>query len=102
MLIRNKYFPYPVLSKDNTAYNSSSFNNDVITEVDGFNVKLTLTAFTNNEEINQLIKNKEISIVHHIECAQTCYREAIVTYDKQVVHSISQKRLVGLFKLIHF
>lgn len=99
MLIRNKYFPYPVIANGNDSYATSKFTSDVDFEKNGYNIKLILKASINNAGINELIKNKKASIVHHIECVQTCYRHAVVTDESETVYQIHQSKLNGAIQI---
>ena len=42
MLIRNKYFPYPVIAKGNESYATATFTSDVDYEKNGYYVKFIL------------------------------------------------------------
>ena len=61
MLIRNKHFPYPIIAEGNDSYASANFITDVDSERDGYYVKFTLKASTNNVGMNDLIKDKKAS-----------------------------------------
>lgn len=99
MLIRNKHFPYPVIAEGNDSYASANFITDVDSERDGYYVKFTLKASTNNSGMNDLIKDKKASIVHHIECVQTCYRHAVITDDAETTFQIHQSKLNGAVQI---
>lgn len=58
MLIRNKYFPYPVIAAGNDSYATATFTSDVDFEKNGYHIKLILKASTNNDGIKELIKAK--------------------------------------------
>ncbi len=99
MLIRNKYFPYPVIAKGNESYATATFTSDVDFEKDGYYIKFILKAFTNNDEVNELIATKKASFVHHIECVQTCYRHAVITQDGEEIFKIHQSKLNGAVQI---
>ena len=99
MLIRNKYFPYPVIAAGNDSYATATFTSDVDFEKNGYHIKLILKASTNNDGINELIKAKKASIVHHIECVQTCYRHAVITDDEETTFQIHQSKLNGAVQI---
>ena len=95
MLIRNKYFPYPVVAKGNDSYATATFSSDVEIERVGYQIKFTLKANTDNNGLNDLIKAQKASIVHHIECVQTCYRHAVSTDDNETTFLIHENKLNG-------
>lgn len=99
MIIRNKFFPYPVIAKGNDSYVTATFNSDVDFEKNGYYVKFVLKASTNNDSINDLIKSKKASFVHHIECVQTCYRYAVITEEEEEVFQIHQSKLNGVVQI---
>ncbi len=99
MLIRNKYFPYPVIAKGNESYATATFTSDVDFEKNGFYVKFILKASSNNDGINELIKSKKVSFVHHIECVQTCYRHAVITQEEEEIFQIHQSKLNGAVQI---
>lgn len=99
MLIRNKFFPYPVIAKGNESYTTATFTSDVDIEKNGYHIKFTLKASTNNEGINELIATKKASFVHHIECVKTCYRHAVITQDEEETFQIHQSKLNGAVQI---
>ena len=99
MLIRNKYFPYPVIAKGNESYATATFTSDVDFEKNGFHIRFILKASSNNEGINELIASKKASFVHHIECVQTCYRYAVITQEEEEVFQIHQSKLNGAVQI---
>ena len=99
MLIRNKYFPYPVIAKGNESYATATFTSDVDFEKNGFHIRFILKSSSNNEGINELIASKKASFVHHIECVQTCYRYAVITQEEEEVFQIHQSKLNGAVQI---
>ena len=99
MLIRNKYYPYPVVAAGNDSYATTQFTSDVDFEKNGYNIKLILNASINNAEIEALISSKKASIVHHIECVKTCYRHAVVTDENETVFQIHQNKVNGAIQI---
>lgn len=99
MQIRHKYFPYPVVAEANPSYENTSFLTDADVEKDGYNLRFTLKATIDNEEINTLIKQKAIAFVHHIECPQTCFRQVIRTDDSELQYTIHESKLNGVVQV---
>lgn len=99
MLIRHKYYPYPVVAKGSDSYVDTEFSTDVTPVYEGYNVKFILTASINNDEINQLISSGKAAFAFHFECAQTCFRKVITTDDNQKEVLIHQKNLSGIVQV---
>lgn len=99
MLIRNKYFPYPVIANGNDSYANATFTSDVDYEKNGYQIKFILKASTDDDGMNELIKNHKASIVHHIECVKTCYRHAVVTEESEEIFQIHQSKLNGAVQI---
>lgn len=99
MLIRRKYYPYPVVATGSDAYVNTKFATDVTTKYEGYNVKFNLSANINNDAINELIKTKKAAFVFHFECAQTCFRTAVTTDDEEKEFLIHQKDLSGIVQV---
>ena len=55
MQLRNKYFTYPVIIADGDFYVDSYFDSDVDQIIDGYNIKLVLTANLINKELEYLL-----------------------------------------------
>lgn len=99
MLIRRKYYPYPVVASGNDAYVNTEFITDVTTKYEGFNVEFNLSAKINNDTINELIRSKKAAFAFHFECAQTCFRTVVTTDDEEKEFSIHQKDLSGIVQV---
>lgn len=96
MDIRNRLYPYPVLSENTDDYMNSSFFIDDIDVKKGigeivFSVYLKL----NNEGIIELIHNKLAEIVVHIECSQTCFRTLVKSSEMNITHKVRENFLNG-------
>ena len=70
MLIRNKYFPYPVLAKGNDSYATATFTSDVDFDKNGFHVKFILNKNCNSvQEETTLLTSDHlqnlIKVPHH-------------------------------------
>lgn len=78
MEIKNRLFPYPVLSAENDDYVNCSFNiktnmtEEVTDLVLTFDVELV-----NNEELSLLIRDGYADVIVHIECSSTAYRTVV-------------------------
>lgn len=103
MDIRNRLYPYPVLSENTDDYIDSSFSIDKVDVRKGigeieFSVNLTL----NNDGIKELLDSNHAEIVVHIECSQTCFRTLIRNTEMNITHKVREHFLNGKVSLCVF
>lgn len=99
MLIRHKYYPYPVIVEGNDSYIDTVFTSDVDVVKEGYNIKFILKAEINNDAINELISEGKVAFVHHIECPQTCYRKAVETDENEKIFIEHESKLNGTIQI---
>lgn len=99
MLIRHKYYPYPVVAEDNDSYVDTVFTSDADVIKDGYNIKFNLKADINNDILNDLISEGKVAFVHHIECPQTCYRKAVRTDETEKTFIEHESKLNGTVQI---
>lgn len=102
MEIREKLYPYPVLSKMTSDYVDSSFETKVDVKLEGDFVMFGLHSKLINEEMNRLISQKQIEFVFHFECPKTAFRKVISTYDTIVYETIPKEFLYGKLSICSF
>lgn len=102
MLLRNKYYPYPVIIEGGDYYINSSFDVEVEQEFEGYNVKLLFRAELNNEEMQDLLDAGMVEIVYHIECPQTCFRTCFRTRDKMSSYLLKDTEVNGNVQVCSF
>lgn len=102
MLLRNKYYPYPVIIEGGDYYINSSFDVEVEQELEGYNVKLLFRAELDNEEIQDLLDAGMVEIVYHIECPQTCFRTCFRTRDKMSSYLLKDTEVNGNVQVCSF
>lgn len=102
MQIKNKYYPYPVIATGNDSYEDTTFTSDADYAIDAHNVKLTLCAETDNQMLNDMIKNGSVKYAHHIECQQTCFRKLVLTDEKICEEIIHESLLNGIVQICSF
>jgi hypothetical protein len=102
MQLRNKYYPYPVIVKDGEYYEDSSFSSKVEQTMDGYNIKLTLTAELDDDSLQQKIDSGEVVYAHHIECPQTCYRKVVKTHNPVQEVIINNTDINGIVQVCSF
>ena len=93
MDIRNKYFPYPVLSNFSDDYSTSGFIFDAELVKDINDIIFKFSVALDNKELLDLIKNEKAEFVFHIECSQTYYRNIAATSETEVIHRIPENKL---------
>ena len=100
MEIRNRLFPYPVLSDDLDDYTDGRFSVDV--DVDhGINkITLSFSIDLDNNGIQKLVNRGEAYFAIHIECSKTAYRKMLITSQKKVVFHIDTTRINGDIALL--
>ena len=99
---KSKYFTYPVIVQGEDFYIGSSFETNAEREVIGYDIKLSLTAKLINPQLEKMLRTNEISILHHIECPQTCYREIVKTQEYSVEKLIRDADVNGLLQVSGF
>jgi hypothetical protein len=102
MDIRFKLYPYPVLAYYSDDYVDCAFTTNIELKKDGYNLKLVCTAELTNNDLADLIANGQASYVYHIECAQTGYRTALVSSEREATKIIPDGSVVGRVKVCPF
>lgn len=75
MRIRYKLFPYPVLCSDIDDYKSNRFEVAVYVYRDIHNIKFNFDVNFDDILLKEMIKNRQVEIVFHVECAKTLFRK---------------------------
>lgn len=102
MQLRSKYYTYPVISEDVDSYVDSLFETDVEKEVVGYDIKFIFKVNLVNEQLEQMLREGKVVIVHHIECPQTCYRMIIQTKEYDIEKMIQDSKLNGNVQICTF
>lgn len=102
MHLRHKQFPYPVIANGNDSYVDTSFITDAAALREGYNIRFIFEAFVDNLLIKELIDDDKIAYVHHIECAQTCYRTAVKANEEKFEIVIPESRVNGHVEICSF
>lgn len=102
MLIKDKLYPYPVISKNSKQYLSSKF--EVLTDVKkvGYQAKFEFLSELTNVEIKSLIETGQAIYVYHIECPLSSYRKAFTTVKNEDSFLVDEKKLTGNVKVCSF
>lgn len=102
MQIRNKYYPYPVIIEGGDYYIDSKFSSQIEQYMDGYNVKLVLKTCLVNKELEQMLAEGDVEIIHHLECPQTCYREIVRTNAYEKIHILKDADVNGIVQVCTF
>ena len=102
MQLRKKYYPYPVLVEEGDCYTNSSFSTTLSQTMDGYNIKLSFRTTIINDLLSNMVENGDISILYHIECPQTCYRNIFSTKDTDYELLLQDKEVNGIVQVCSF
>lgn len=75
MDIKYRLYPYPVLSDFSNSYEDVQFKVNPILYTEGFEIIIQVNIELTDEKIRSLIECGDATIVFHLECAQTGFRE---------------------------
>lgn len=102
MQLRNRFYPYPVIVEGGDYYMDSSFSSTVRQIIEGYNVRLTLDVELNDVVISEMIEKGDAVFAHHIECPQTCFRDAVKTKSKQYEYLLKDTDVNGVVQICSF
>ena len=102
MEIRNKLYPYPVLSIDSDDYTESEFTCKAGIKKEGYNLQFTFDAVLKNPELEELISARKAEFVYHMECAQTGFRTVVRTDSLHKEAVFSEDRICGRLNICPF
>ncbi len=94
MEIRNRLFPYPVLSEDTDDYREEKF--EVIPEIldiTDSDICLQFNIEIEDARLRTLINEDKAEYVIHLECSSTCFRTIIRTPDTVFRYKLAQKQV---------
>lgn len=93
MEIKNRLFPYPVLSDETDDYVKGKFGVDTkVTEEIG-SIHISFDIHLENNEMLDLIRMGEAEYVIHLECISTAFRKALKTDINQLSYRIPKDRV---------
>ncbi len=101
MEIKNRLFPYPVLSVDSDDYSDSEFNVTAeVVEQNTNNIVLKFNIDLNNKGMKRLVDKGLAEYVIHIECSTTAFRTTIHTFSQEETYRISNGKVNGEVTLL--
>lgn len=102
MEIRYKLYPYPVLAYYSDDYKDGHFETAIDLRKDGYNIRIDFMASITNNGLKTLIQNGQAKYVYHMECAQTGFREVVVTDKVSESRVLSDKKVCGKLQICPF
>ena len=79
MDIRNRHFPYPVLSDFSDDYVDAGFLTEIKLARELNDIIFSFTSLLDNNELLELISEDKAEYVYHLECSQTSFRKIVKT-----------------------
>lgn len=102
MLLKSRYYSYPVVVADGTYYEGSSYSTKITKENDGYNIIVKFEENLIDDMLNNMIKTGDAIFVHHIECPATCYREIHTSNDANSEVRINSKNVNNILQICTF
>ncbi len=100
MEIKNRLFPYPVLSEDTDDYVDSSFSVEVSVEQGLNDITFTFSINLDNTGVQSLVNHGDAHFAIHLECSKTSYRKLLISSQRSIVFHVSTTRLSGDVTLV--
>lgn len=102
MQLRNKIYPYPVITEGGDYYKNSTFTSSVSQALEGYDIKVSISVNLNDEKLSSMVSNGDLLYVHHFECPQTCYRRIVKTRDDNVDVLLKDSEVNGIVQICSF
>ena len=90
MNIRNRHFPYPVLSDFSDDYIDTEFTTEIKLIRELNDVIFSFTSLLDNNELLKLIYEDKAEYVYHLECSQTSFRKIVKTTETDEIYRIPE------------
>ena len=95
MDIKYRLYPYPVLAEFNNSYENVEFTVKAEMERDGFDIVIRVSVNLTDTALREFIENGKATLVYHLECAQTGYREIKKTDKYECTIPIKSSKVSG-------
>lgn len=102
MELRNRLYPYPVLSPFTDDYINSSFETIVDLERVEYSLRVHMWSELRNDELKTLLESDKVKYVYHVECPQTGYRTAVASNTEETFHEIADNKVRGQLQVCSF
>ena len=100
MEIRNRLFPYPVLSEETDDYVQGLFSVEVNVTQGINDISFIFSIDLDNSGIQKLINHGDAYFAIHIECSKTAYRKLLTSSQKTITFHVSSTRINGDIALV--
>lgn len=100
MEIRNRLFPYPVLSEETDDYVSGSFSAEVDISQGINDITFIFSFYLDDYGIQKMINHGEAYFAIHLECSKTAYRKLLSSSQKTITFHVSSTRINGDVALV--
>ncbi len=102
MEIKYKLYPYPVLWEKSDDYINCEFQTAIDLVQVGYDLRLDCIAGLTSNTLKQLIAAGKASYVYHVECAQTGFRQVIVTQEVEKRLPLKKQDVRGKIQVCPF
>jgi len=102
MEIKYKLYPYPVLAEYSDDYKTGSYEVNIDLTKEGYNIKLHFLATLTSNSLKTLIQEGKAKYVYHMECAQTGFRQVLITNKIDDSYLLSNKSVSGKLQICPF
>lgn len=102
MDIRNRFFPYPVLSSFSDDYISSHFTTEIALDRELNDLIFNFKSDINNTGLINMLDDEKAEYVYHIECSQMFFRTIVKTSDLETSFRVEEKKLQGKISVCSF
>ena len=102
MKLKNKYFPYPVISQNNNSNIDSSFSTEIAKRREGSFIFFDFKSTLKDCMLSELLKSKQVAFAYHIECPKTCFRKLYTTQENIYTISLKETEISGEVQVCEF
>lgn len=102
MEIKYKLYPYPVLAEYSDDYKSGSYEVNIDLTKEGYNIRVHFLATLTSPSLKALIQEGKAKYVYHMECAQTGFRQVLITNKIDDSYLLSNKTVSGKLQICPF
>lgn len=95
MDIKYRLYPYPVLAEFNDSYLNVEFTVKAEIIRDGFDLLISVKSLLTDSKLQEFIVSGKATLLYHVECAQTGYREIFETDNYDYKISVKGAKISG-------
>jgi hypothetical protein len=102
MEIKYKLYPYPVLAEYSDDYKAGRFEVNIDLTKEGYDIKVHMLATLTSVSLKRQIQQGNAKYVYHMECAQTGFRQVLITDKIEDSYILSNKLVSGKLQICPF